>query len=70
MKVGLMVGREHLFPDAVIERINAKRVGGVTAEMVRLSGTRMDQEIPYRVIIDRISHEIPYYRAFLPQALA
>ena len=68
-KVGLLVGREEQFPRALIDRINAQR-RGVTAEMVRLSGTRLDEPIPYRVIIDRISHEVPYYRIFLTKAVA
>lgn len=69
MKVGVLCGREREFPDALIERINATGAG-VTAEMVRIAGTRLDERIPYRVIIDRISHEIPYYRAYLTKAVA
>ena len=42
----------------------------MTAEMVQLNGTRLDEELPYRVIIDRISHEVPYYRAYLTKAVA
>lgn len=70
MKVGLLVGRERSFPEALIETINSRNEAGVTAEMVRLSGTRMDEEIPYRVILDRMSHEVPYYRAYLTKAVA
>jgi hypothetical protein len=28
----------------------------------------MDDEVPYAVIIDRISHEVPYYRSYLKHA--
>jgi hypothetical protein len=42
---------------------------GVTAEFVQLGGTRMDEANPYRVIIDRISHEVPYYRSYLKNAV-
>ncbi len=67
-KVGLMVGREWSFPPAFIEEV-AKRDDGVAVEYVKLGGTRMDEPIPYTVIIDRISHEVPYYRTFLKHAV-
>ena len=68
LKVGLLVGREWSFPPAFIEEVN-KRDAGVTAEYVKLSGTRMDEPNPYAVIIDRISHEVPYYRSYLKNAV-
>jgi hypothetical protein len=68
LKVGLIVGREWSFPPAFIEEV-AKRDEGVVAEYVKLGGTRMDEELPYAVIIDRISHEVPYYRTFLKHAV-
>jgi len=67
-KIGLLVGREWSFPPAFIEEV-AKRGKGVTAEYVTLGGTRMDEPVPYGVIIDRISHEVPYYRSYLKHAL-
>jgi hypothetical protein len=42
---------------------------GVTAEMVSLGGTKMGEPARYRVIVDRISHEVEYYRAFLKHAV-
>lgn len=68
MRIGLMVGREETFPKAFIERVNALGKVDVTAEFVVLGGTRLDEECPYDVIIDRISHEVPYYRTYLKQA--
>ncbi|MGI8824147.1 MAG: ATP-grasp domain-containing protein [Chloroflexota bacterium] len=70
-KIGLLVGKENTFPDAFIDRVNSKRVEGVTAEFVRLhGGTRTDERIPYSVILDRISHEVCYYRAYCKKAVA
>lgn len=66
-KVGLIVGREWSFPPAFIEEVN-KRNAGVVAEYVTLGGTKMDDPCEYAVLIDRISHEVPYYRTFLKQA--
>ncbi|HNB71229.1 MAG: hypothetical protein HY774_17885 [Acidobacteria bacterium] len=67
MKVGILVGRENTFPPALIERINSSGTG-VTAEYVNIGGVRMDGPCPYKVIVDRISHEIPFYRAYLKNA--
>src|SRR5579883_1274575 len=66
--IGLLVGRENTFPQPFIDHVNARNVVGVSAEMVQLGGTRLDEPCPYRVIVDRISHEIPYYRCYLKAA--
>ena len=42
---------------------------GITAEMVTLGGTKMDEPARYRVIVDRISHEVEYYRGALKHAV-
>jgi RimK-like ATP-grasp domain len=67
-KIGIMVGRENTFPNAFIEEVN-RRKAGVEAEFVKLDGTGMAEECPYDVIVDRISHEVPYYRTFLRTAM-
>ena len=67
LKIGLIVGREWSFPPAFIEEVR-RRDEGVTAEFVKLGGTRMDEPCEYAVIIDRISHEVPYYRSYLKHA--
>jgi hypothetical protein len=70
MVVGLLCGREFSFPPAFIHAVNERgRKAGVTAEMVSLGGTRMGEPPRYRVVVDRISHEIEYYRAFLKHAV-
>jgi hypothetical protein len=67
-KVGLLCGREWSFPPRFLDEVN-RRNAGVTAELVKLGGTRMDEPNPYAVIIDRISHEVPYYRSYLKHAV-
>jgi hypothetical protein len=64
-RVGILVGREVTFPESIIKSINEKGGGKVVAEMVKVGGIRLDQDKKYDVIIDRISHEVPYYRAML-----
>lgn len=68
LRVGLLVGREWSFPPAFIDEVN-KRGEDVVAEYVKLGGTAMDSPVPYDVIVDRISHEVPYYRTFLKHAV-
>ena len=66
-RIGLLVGREWSFPPAFMEAV-ARRNSGVTADFIKLDATRMAQPIPYTLIIDRISHEVGFYRAFLKHA--
>ena len=68
LKVGLLVGREWSFPPAFLEEVNNRR-DGVHAEYVQLGGTAMNEPCPYAVVIDRISHEVPYYRSYLKNAV-
>jgi hypothetical protein len=68
LKIGLLVGREWSFPPAFIEEV-ARRNAGVTVEYIKLGGTSMNEPNPYRVIVDRISHEVPYYRTYLKNAV-
>jgi hypothetical protein len=68
LKIGLLVGREWSFPPAFIEEVNGRN-DGVVAEFVKLGGTRMDEPCSYAVLIDRISHEVPYYRSYLKNAV-
>ncbi|HWT04039.1 MAG TPA: hypothetical protein VN256_27575 [Pyrinomonadaceae bacterium] len=67
-KVGILVGREVTFPDALIRSINERGQGEVMAEYIKLDGVRYDQGLGYDVIVDRISHEVPFYRATLKRA--
>ncbi len=69
MKIGLLFGMENTFPPAVVEKINAMKVDGVEAELVKIGGIRMDEPKKYDVIIDRISQDIPFYRAWLKNAV-
>lgn len=67
-KIGLIVGREWSFPPAFLDEVN-RRDAGVVAEYVKLGGTRMNEPCDYAVLVDRISHEIPYYRTYLKNAV-
>ena len=61
--IGFIIGREHEMPDEVMRIINEHE--GMRAELVKLGGTFLDDAVEYDVIIDRMSHEIPYYRTYV-----
>jgi glutathione synthase/RimK-type ligase-like ATP-grasp enzyme len=67
MRIGVLRGRENSFPDAFIAKVN-ETGNGVTAEFVQLGGTKLNEPVPYRVILDRMSHEVPYYAVYLKMA--
>ena len=67
-KIGIIYGMESTFPPALVERINSMRVDGVTAEHIHIGGIKMAEPSGFRVIVDRISHDIAFYRAYLKNA--
>ena len=68
MRIGVLRGRENSFPDAFIAKVNSMGKG-VTAEYIQLGGTKLNEDVPYRVILDRMSHEVPYYSVYLKMAM-
>ncbi len=67
IRIGVLRGRENSFPDAFVAKVNGSGKG-VTAEFAQLGGTRLNEAVPYRVILDRMSHEVPYYAVYLKMA--
>ena len=67
-KIGVLFGMENTFPPALVEKINGMKVDDVRAEFVKLGGVKMAEPSGYKVIIDRISQDIPFYRAYLKNA--
>ena len=67
-KIGILFGRENTFPHAFVERVNSKNEDGIIAEFVRIDKVVQGVCEEYAVIIDRISQDIPFYRAYLKNA--
>jgi hypothetical protein len=67
-KIGILYGKERSFPEAFVERVNSRNVAGVMAEPVRIEKVMQGEDSGYAVIIDRISQDVPFYRAFLKNA--
>jgi glutathione synthase/RimK-type ligase-like ATP-grasp enzyme len=68
-KIGILFGMENTFPPALVERINTLKSDDISAEFVKVGGVKMAGPSGYSVIIDRISHDIPFYRAYLKNAV-
>lgn len=67
-KIGILFGQERSFPMAFIERINSKNIEGIVAEPVRIDKVMQGEATEYAVIVDRISQDVPFYRAYLKNA--
>lgn len=63
--VGILFGMEDTFPWAVINEINQRGGGDVKAEPVQIGAIRDEGPPAYAVIVDRISHEVPFYRTWV-----
>jgi len=66
-RVGILVGRERTFPDALIAEV-ARRNAGVVASYAEIEATRIERPPPYDVLVDRISHDIACYQPVLKLA--
>lgn len=67
-KIGILFGMEDTFPYAFIERVNSKNEKGIIAEAVSIDKVIQNKGGEYAVIIDRISQDVPFYRAYLKNA--
>ena len=65
-RIGIIVGWEDTFPPAFIAKVN--ETPGFRAEIMKIGGIKETYEPTHRVIVDRLSHEVPFYRFFLKQA--
>ncbi len=67
-KIAVLHGKERSFPDAFVARVNSKNIDGIMAEPVYIEKVVQGDSSEYAVIIDRISQDVPFYRAFLKNA--
>ncbi|WP_345954862.1 hypothetical protein [Mucilaginibacter sp. PAMB04168] len=67
-KIGILFGQENTFPQAFVDRINEKGIKDISAEFVRIDKVMQGEPLDYAVIIDRISQDVPFYRAALKNA--
>ena len=72
-RIGILFGMEDTFPWALMNEINTlakKRGEAIECGPVKISHLTQEQSFEDSVILDRISHEVPFYRTFLKCAVA
>jgi hypothetical protein len=67
-KIGILYGFEESFPKAFVDKVNSKNVKGIVAEHVTIDVLQQADPTEYAVIVDRISQDVPFYRAYLKNA--
>jgi glutathione synthase/RimK-type ligase-like ATP-grasp enzyme len=67
-KIGILHGKETSFPEAFVARVNSKNVKACHAEPTLVDELMQGEPTPYAVMIDRISQDVPFYRAYLKNA--
>src|SRR5512140_152395 len=64
-RIGLLFGMEDTFPWALVNEINTRAAAAgeeIEAVPVQVGHVRQEDGLGYDVILDRISHEVPFYR--------
>lgn len=69
-RIGIIFGMEDTFPWALIDAINARGGDDVEAMVAEISYLKDDGVFPYDLLLDRISHEVPFYRTYVKCAAA
>lgn len=67
-KIGILFGKERSFPEAFVNRVNELANGEFVAEFVKIDKIFQGEPLDYAVIVDRISQDVPFYRAALKNA--
>ncbi len=67
--IGILFGQENTFPQAFVDRVNGMNLPGIRAEFVEVGAVKEAVPSGYSVIVDRISHDVPFYRSFLKNAV-
>ncbi len=67
-KIGILYGMENTFPEAFIAEVNKQAGDEFEGVSVRIDKLQQGVESGYAVIIDRISQDVPFYRAYLKNA--
>jgi glutathione synthase/RimK-type ligase-like ATP-grasp enzyme len=67
-KIGILFGMENSFPQAFVDEINSRGEKDIVAEFIKIDKLSQASDSGYAVIFDRISHDVPFYRAYLKNA--
>ncbi|MDX1476727.1 MAG: hypothetical protein R3301_03440 [Saprospiraceae bacterium] len=67
-KIGILFGKERTFPQGFVDRVNDLAPDGISAELAVIDEVVQGKPLDYAVLIDRISQDVPFYRAMLKNA--
>ena len=67
-KIGLLFGMENTFPYTLVDHLNKLNRKDLAAEIVHVGHVTVSELSKYDIIIDRISHDVPFYRSMLKNA--
>ena len=67
-KIGILFGQENTFPKAFVDEVNSRGEKDIVAEFVKINKLSQASESGYAVIIDRISQDVPFFKAYLKNA--
>lgn len=69
-RIGILHGKENTFPQAFVDQINNEKIKGIHAELAHVDEVMQAKSTGYAVLLDRISQDVPFYRAYLKNAAA
>lgn len=67
-RIGILHGKENTFPQAFVDEINNQKIKGIHAELAHVDEVMQAKATGYAVLLDRISQDVPFYRAYLKNA--
>ncbi|HTN38771.1 MAG TPA: hypothetical protein VL053_16940 [Arachidicoccus sp.] len=67
-KIGILFGQENSFPQAFIQEVNRLGKGEYIGESIHIDKVFQGGPLQYHVIVDRISQDVPFYRAYVKNA--
>jgi len=68
-KIGILYGTEHEFPEILVSRINTLGKDKIEARKIKIGALLSNDNNDYKVILDLVSHEVPFYASYLKLAV-
>ncbi len=67
-KIGFLTGLDSELTFDLMENINSKGLTNIKAELIKTGGLTLNQKFDYNLILDRVSHDVPYFISYLKAA--
>jgi len=69
IRIGVLASLDSEFAQAVVRNINHRMIDGIKAEFCKIFPLSLETKRRYDIILDRISHVVPFYQAYLKNAV-